>query len=952
MIRDVYQKAQDKNMTIRAWTITLALCMTWWSYATLVDATRYVDIGCMYQMAGSLGPIGSTFPVVCNMWYKFWTEKPNGIGGLRIFPRMHYVDIGTTAASATNASNWLVARGVVAVGAPAGPTVANVALVLNKHQIGLYVGTISDGSIFLCEEPLAPPCLVADESRRFDWVLSLGTPATGYMQSFLNDVAVRVSPGLEKSISIITINRSTHTDVCVRGAIPLAQENGFIIKSINYIDYNATIENISQENKEMIAVLGRIKQEENPTAILFCHRYANDRLPQLLFNADYMPPAICSFEAASNVSEILQTVGSSALYISAPVQFDQRLVGPDYIEPPGRPYACMFPQASGANSQTSPRQFVTQYNAIPNAPPINALTGMALVQLEVIDFGIWACNCTTSAGIFNSASRVNMPTFAGRMAPDFVYGINSVKAIATVQLVQTAHLDLTNQTEAELQFNGVILPLAPDYALALTAPGGESVTAIVFPAPTFDERNYVHQMYAQTEERVVIVLVSLACLLMLAIARFLVRHRDSPSVKAASLPFSLLILFGAICACLSILTWPVENDHYTCSSRTIVMPLGFILFFAPLIAKSDRIANIFNVDKLVVKRYTHWYVFQVTLILIAMVMVPSILWSGIFPLELTIVVPDPLRPSLNYANCQSNNWIMAYITFFILTVILILAFIEAFRMRKITSKEFKESKSIATSIYMFTVLVTIAGLAQLGYGNVVTTLAQRRFLFLGRSIYPVAVVTSTIIFFWRQTYGVAFPSESSLIQGSTPEHTHHQTQSWSQARSPSPMPKEKTFKRQFLKDGHAGQHLTKTSLEIPLDEATQRDSTTSEESRTDKSSLTIIIDDAEVPITTASTSASSLAFTLASCPTSVGHADDLVNGQVTVVSTSTLACASSLASTSSSVANVSSLESSVTCSTSFDGTDGTTSTATAMHTMDSIRPESISTPTSTTIGCE
>ncbi len=897
---------------------------------TVSATTRYVDIGCMYQTQGSLGPIGSTFPVVCNMWYKFWTEKPHGIGGLNIFPRMHYVDIGTTVASATNASNWLVAQGVVAVGAPAGPTVANVALVLNKHGIGLYVGTISDGSIFLCEEPLAPPCTVADESRRFKWVLSLGTPATGYMQSFLNDVATRVTPGLEKSVSIITINRSTHTDVCVRGAIPLALENGFVIKSVNYIDYNATIENIPQENKEMAAVIQRIKQEEGPTAILFCHRYANDRLPQLLQEADYMPLAICSFEAASNVSEILQTVGSNALYISAPVQFDERLVGPDYIEPPGRPYACMFPQVD-ATSQTSPRQFVTQYNTIPNAPPINALTAMALVQLEVIDFGIWACNCTTSAGIFNSASRVNMPTFAGRMAPDFVYGINSVKVIATVQLVKTSHLGLSNTTEANLQFNGAILPLYPDFALALTAPGGESATAIVFPAPTFDERIYIHQMFAQTEERVVIVFIALACLLMLAIAAFLVKHRKEPSVKAASLPFSLLILFGGICACLSVLTWPVENDHDTCSSRTLVMPLGFILFFAPLIAKSDRIAKIFNVDKLVVKKVTHWHVLRMTIVLIATVMVPSILWSAIFPLVLTIVVPDALRPSLNYANCQSESWILAYITFFVLAGIIVLAFIEAFRMRKIVSREFKESKSIATSIYMFTVLVTIASLAQLGLGSVVTTLAQRRFLFLGRFIYPVAVVTSTIVFFWRQTYGVAFPSESSL-QASTPEHTHQHTQSWSRTRAPSPTPKDKELERRVLDNEHAVHHLTKTSLEMMANEFIQRDSTNSQGSNADRTSLTIMIDDADTLNAVASASATAFTFTSSSSRPTVAIDTDVLNGQV-----------------------VSGLESGVTCattssnnSTDSTSTSTTTTTAAALHAVDSIHSESSPTRVSMT----
>ena len=786
----------------------------------VVESKRFVDIGCMYQTQGSLGPIGSTFPVVCTMWEDFWNNKPNGIAGMGIFPRMHMVDIGTTVPEAVNATNWLVSMGVVAVVPPAGPYVANIAVILNKHKIGFYVGTISDNSIFFCEEPLAAPCTHADGTRRFEWVLGLGTPADNYMQSCLNEIAVRVPAGLEKSVSIITINRSAHTDVCVTGGIPLAQQNGFKINPVHYIDFNATVENIPQENKEMLAAIQKVEGEQ-PTVVLFCNKYANDRFPQLLFEANYMPPAVCSFEAASNVNEIIQTVGSNALFVQAPVQWHWEMTGLGYIDLPNRPYGCMFTQTS--ESLTSPKQFANEYNAIPGAPPLNALTPMALLGLYVIEFGIWNSNSTTSAGIFDAASKVNMPTFAGPVAPDLVFGVNSGKPIGTVQLVPTFVLGLSNVTQANSFLDGIVTGF-PTYALALTAPVGGSASSMVYPAPTFDERVYIHQMYARPEERAIIVIIGLSVALILAIAWFLFTHRHLPEIKAASLPFSLFTLLGAVIACLSVLEWPVENDNDTCSSRVMMMSLGFGTFFSPLIAKSRRIANIFRTDKLKVVKIKDKDVFVTTFILMTIILFPALLWSTIFPLVPTIVVPDPLRPSLNYTDCSSENWILAYLTFFAVASLLVLAFYQAFRMRKIESKQFKTAKSIALAVYMFIMLVLMASLAQLGFNQIATTLTEREFLLLGRGIYVIAIDSSTIILFWKSTYGVAFPSDSSL-QDSTPNHTQNRTQSQSQRRAPSPTPNDKPCERDVLNDPP---HSTKSSLDLASLGIAARTSTSTE----------------------------------------------------------------------------------------------------------------------------
>ena len=769
---------------------TLALVFTAVIVINAVDATkRYVNIGCMYQTQGSLGPIGETFMYVCQMWEEHWLSQVHGIGGLDIFPKMYYVDVGVNVASGVNASNWLVSQGVVAVGAPAGPVVAQIGAVFEKHQIGFYVGTISDTSIFLCESPISPPCTKADGTRRLKWQLALGTPATEYMLSCLNGVAVKTPAGLEKSVSIITINRSTHTDVCVTGGVQIAQQNGFKINSINYIDYNATIENIPLENKEMAAVIQKIKGE-NPTVVLFCHKYANDRFPQLLFEANYMPPAVCSFEAASNVTEIIQAVGSNALFIQAPVQWNPDMLGFGYIVPKDRPYANMFPQTS--TSLTSPQQFAVAFNSIPGAPALNALTAMSLAGFDVMSYGIWKCNCTTSAGIFAAASGVNMPTVAGQMVPDQIYGINFGKIIGTVQLIPTFKLSLTNTSKQSLFLSGVVQGF-PNYALALTAPDGDSTSDMIFPAPTFEERIYVHDMYGQPIETFINVLVGISCSLFIAMAIFLWRHQTYSAVKSSSLPFSIMILFGAVIACISIVTWPVENDFDTCSSRVIVMALGFSIFFCPIVARSRRIAVIFNMQRLKVVKTTNWGVLAITLVLISIVLFPAIVWSSAYPLKTIIVVSDPLRPSLNYTDCSSENWIPAYITFFGVLIIILMAIYQAFKMRKIETKEFKhESKSIILAVCIFVTLILITGLAQLGFNAIATTLNQRRFLDLARGIYVLAITFSTIVLFWKQTYSVVFPSTTSqeITPTNYPSPTKGRTQSHSLNRSPSPAPGE------------------------------------------------------------------------------------------------------------------------------------------------------------------
>ena len=117
---------------------------------------------------------------------------------------------------------------------------------------------------------------------------------------------------------------------------------------------------------------------------------------------------------------------------------------------------------------------------------------------------------------------------------------------------------------------------------------------------------------------------------------------------------------------LGLLTWPLENDEHTCRARMWVLPIMATLFLAPIAAKLWRIKTTFNAPAIKKINISQLRVDDVSLLkYVGCMQVPvlliSMLWTIINPLEPRIVSTDPYRPSLNYTDCgvcQRILWII------------------------------------------------------------------------------------------------------------------------------------------------------------------------------------------------------------------------------------------------------------------------------------------------------
>ena len=688
-------------------------------------AQPVLKIGILYQSVGSVSYISKTILIAANMWFEGVKEGGKGIANTGIQPLLIYEDCGNNTAEAVAATNKLIAQGVVVIIAPSGNQTPNVALAaLNKNVI-VFSGEAASSDITNCQLPLALPCIRPDGSRRFPHLISPFTPNSQLTSNIFSELKLQ---GL-KTLAIISLDGAAHMDVCVTGGATYAQQNGFKIVYQSIIPYNGQTENVTLSDEYILRALNEFESLQ-PDVLCFANRFACARIFTMMQNAKYIPKQIYTFQCVDTLPTTVAAVGDIARYFLGSPQWDYRLVG--YDEPVAtaeRPYATTFSRAN-YSQLPSPMQFYNKYNAQPNAKeaPINSLTPYVFVSLYTIEYAAFKCNCTTFAGLSAAIPTVYMQTFAGFVTVDD-NGNNFLKPAVDMQIDQ----NLNPQ---------IITPIS------------SATMSLINPIPPWVERIYVHQMYALPEEKVVFGLTAICCAMGIVVVVLLWRNRGNKHIKASSWELCIPIACGQIIGCISVLFWPVENDEITCGARLPIFSIGFCLFFALLDAKTDRLASIFT-GKLIVKFLPDRLVFGHGLIIACTMFFPIILWMGVSPLEVTIVVTDPLRPEFNYANCESANYAFGYWTATITLCILFHTMYRAWQIRMIPTEHFQDSRSVFTCVFLFGFIIIVIGAIQFAFGVGDTSLNQRRVLFVVRSTgIQLAYTTGLVSLFFNRLWAI------------------------------------------------------------------------------------------------------------------------------------------------------------------------------------------------------
>lgn len=217
-------------------------------------------------------------------------------------------------------------------------------------------------------------------------------------------------------------------------------------------------------------------------------------------------------------------------------------------------------------------------------------------------------------------------------------------------------------------------------------------------------------------------LAAVGIVLCLMIIGIVIWQRSSRIVVAATWPFLIIMLIGAIIGLASVFSWLGKPSELTCSFRIWLPTIAFILILSPLLVKTWRIVRIFRTDTLDVKPIQLSQLIIIVSVLLGIQVIIDILWTALGSLQPILVLDSGKTHTLVLCTHNIYNQILLYITFGYQGLLILFGTYLAFRVRKVP-RTYNESAWIARSIYN---IALIAGLMIiLGY-----TLGQYQILVL------------------------------------------------------------------------------------------------------------------------------------------------------------------------------------------------------------------------------
>ena len=566
--------------------------------------------------------------------------------------------------------------------------------------------------------------------RKHSTLIGPMTPAKDYLTSAFNLFR-------KKGAKTVFYIHSTQMDIfgqITAGSIPGALENSFTILGNEEIDLSLVASGLNgQGEKDLIkSVLQQmINNGTVPDMLVIITYFSCDNVPQLMKELNLSPSVTILWECPGNLGQYSSEIQSDSQYLVYPSQSDSRLEGDQFSDDPTRPYANRFTSSSSATPMQQAVNAIMNYvpslmaanNSdfmdAPNETEIatlnvyNSLYSSEFVCYYVVDYAIgeilssladsvgdsikdalqvWESKSLSEQRLelANKANGVNMITFYGLLTVDR-FGMNSLKPMVLLQVQSD-----TADTEPSIIF--------PDSSLATVEP--------IYPQPTWNERVASYPGMKSLGEKLIIAALSLHLISSTATIMALIKNRSKKEIKAASLNFTIVIVLGSMLGCAGVFTWLSNPTEIACVLRMPMLIMGFSITLWSLILKVRRIVVIFNNRS--ASSASLGFVFDrqmmilLTIILTSVFLLLVVPWITLVPQSPTIVVVDPLRPSLNYRECSSSNSeednLMMIITVCYIMVTLLLATYYSKGLSKVYAK-FNESRPIQTVIGSVTLIM-------------------------------------------------------------------------------------------------------------------------------------------------------------------------------------------------------------------------------------------------------
>jgi len=280
----------------------------------------------------------------------------------------------------------------------------------------------------------------------------------------------------------------------------------------------------------------------------------------------------------------------------------------------------------------------------------------------------------------------------------------------------------------------------------VVGPPNAATDPIIYPMPTWSERVFAPQ-WGSPVEIASAVLTIVGLLVAFGWMVFLITHRKHPAVVTASPAFCFSTLVGSICVFASIITWmPNLITTAQCNSRSWVLPIGFMLMFGSLLAKTERIVRIYYQSQTMKTiRVSNFQVFTIISVLVGIQIILSIFMVSATQSEANVYMVDPYRLTLNYWQCSFPRTlkILFGISAGYAGCLLIWGTWLAWHVRNVPISAYDESKVIIFSIYNTAFFAIIAIAIQLGVGG---TNRDLTFMITALCCFLGAIITISALF--------------------------------------------------------------------------------------------------------------------------------------------------------------------------------------------------------------
>lgn len=352
----------------------------------------------------------------------------------------------------------------------------------------------------------------------------------------------------------------------------------------------------------------------------------------------------------------------------------------------------------------------------------------------------------------------------------------------------------------------------------INGPALASTSQLIYPIPSWKERIF-DPKWGKPTEIAGAVLCAIGIATSLFWMGFVVYNWKDRAIRAASPVFLLALLLGSLIVQISIVTWmPGLVSLGMCRARTWLLPMGFMLMFGSLIAKTFRIDRLYNSRGLNLLVIPNSQVALVIAIIMAIQIVLSILMTSVAPLNPKINIVDPFKVSLNSYVCPFPT---ATVVLFIINCAYAVGLFVwgswlAWRIRTIPYSVYDESKVIAFSFYNTAFFAVLAIVIRLAVG-VTESNTQLIFMFTAVCSFLGAIITTSTLFIAKWVYVTRNAQEktaseiSSLGSGSGTGTEYQKLQS----RVRQQVKKIETLEEQIaiLKGQPPPRHTTSSSTE-------------------------------------------------------------------------------------------------------------------------------------------